>query len=105
VVASTWTPPAWAADERGHVRPEFVWATLDCPTYFATYLHEDLAPGVLARVTARIDRPATAGDQHVVIAWPLEVDGRKRLAGSALLSAEGETLAISRALMIEPRPG
>ena len=39
----------------------------------------------------------------VVIAWPLEVDGRKRRAGSAVLSADGETLAVARALMIEPR--
>jgi hypothetical protein len=58
---------------------------------------------VLGRLTARIDAPARAGEEHVVMAWPLEADGRKRLAGAALLSREGEPLAVARALMIEPR--
>lgn len=105
VVASAWTPPDWTAGDDGRVRPEFVWAVLDCPTFFATYLHEDLAMGVLARVAGRVDRPAIVGEDHVVIAWPIEVDGRKRHAGSALLSADGEVLAVSRALLIEPRAG
>jgi hypothetical protein len=35
LVASPWTPPAWAADAAGRALPEFVWAVLDCPTYFA----------------------------------------------------------------------
>jgi hypothetical protein len=39
----------------------------------------------------------------VVIAWPIETDGRKRRAGSAVLSAEGETLAVASALLVEPR--
>ncbi len=103
VVASSWTPPRWTGDATGHVRPEFIWAVLDCPTYFATYLNEDLAMGVLARVAARVDVPVRAGEEHVVQAWPIEVDGRKRHAGSAVLSADGETLAVSRALLIEPR--
>jgi hypothetical protein len=38
-----------------------------------------------------------------VIALPIDVDGRKRQAGSAVLSADGEVLARARALMIEPR--
>ena len=103
VVASAWAPPAWTADDDGHVRPEFVWAVLDCPTYFATYMHEDLAIGVLARVGGSVDHPAVAEQDHVVMAWPIEVDGRKRHAGSALLSADGQVLAVSRVLLIEPR--
>jgi len=38
-----------------------------------------------------------------VIAWPIEVDGRKHHAGSAVLSPAGEPLAIARALLIELR--
>lgn len=34
---------------------------------------------------------------------PLESDGRKRHAGAAVLSAGGEILAVSRALLVEPR--
>jgi hypothetical protein len=105
LVASPWSPPAWTADAAGQVRPEFVWAVLDCPTYFAAHMEGELSISVLARFTARIDAPAVAGEEHVVIAWPLETDGRKRHAGSAVLSPEGETLAVARALMIELREG
>jgi hypothetical protein len=105
LVASPWTPPSWTADEAGRVRPEFVWAVLDCPTYFALYMEGELPMSVLGRLTARIDAPLVAGEEHVVIAWPLESDGRKRHAGSAVLSAHGEVLAVARALLIEPRDG
>ena len=105
VVASPWTPPQWAADESGAVRPEIVWAVLDCPTYFATYVDvpDPLPPAVLARFAARIDVPVRAGDEHVVIGWPIEADGRKRRAGSAVMSSGGEVLAVANALLIEPR--
>jgi hypothetical protein len=39
----------------------------------------------------------------VITAWPIEQDGRKRLAGAAVLSATGETLAVTEILLIEPR--
>jgi hypothetical protein len=105
LVASPWTPPAWAADADGNVRPEIVWAVLDCPTYFATYRDEpgELPLAVLARQTAYVDAPVRAGDEHVVIGWPIGADGRKRHAGSAVLSAGGDVLAAAQALLIEPR--
>jgi hypothetical protein len=104
LVASPWTPPHWAADADGRVLPEFVWAVLDCPTYFALYMEGDLPMSVLARLTARIEAPIAAGEEHVVIAWPIGIDGRKHHAGSAVLSQDGATLAVARALLIEPRP-
>jgi hypothetical protein len=104
LVASPWTPPDWTADDQGNVRPEFVWAVLDCPTYFAACLHdEELPMSVLAQLTAEIRAPARAGEEHVVMSWPLETDGRKRWAGVALLNAAGEPLAVGKALMIELR--
>jgi hypothetical protein len=105
LVASPWTPPTWTADESGRVLPEFVWAVLDCPTYFATYIGEDLAMSVLGRLTARVEARPTAGEELVVVAWPLRVEGRKRHAGAAVLSADGEALAVGRALLIETRDG
>ncbi|HEX6228223.1 MAG TPA: hypothetical protein VFZ41_02040 [Solirubrobacterales bacterium] len=104
LVASTWTPPPHTSGADGTVRPEFLWAVLDCPTFFAAYLDDEELPiSFLARLTARIDAPVAAGEEHVVIAWPLEAEGRKRQAGSALLSVDGEVLARALALMIEPR--
>ena len=105
LVASPWTPPPWTADEAGRVRSEFIWAVMDCPTYFAVYRNGDLPMSFLGRMAARIDAPVPAGQEHVVIAWPIEIEGRKRHAGAALLLAEGVALAVARALMIEPREG
>ncbi len=105
LVASPWTPPPWTADAAGRVLPEFVWAVLDCPTYFALYMNGELLLSVLARLTAWIHAPVVAGNEHVVIAWPIETDGRKRHAGSAVLSPDGDALAVARALLIEPREG
>jgi hypothetical protein len=103
VVASTWIPPAWAGDDDGNVRPEIVWAVLDCPTYFAAHLGDDLTLSFLVRFAARIDAPVEAGTEHVVIAWPIEHDGRKRRAGAAVMTAAGETLAVADALLVEAR--
>jgi hypothetical protein len=105
LVASPWTPPEWTADETGRVRPEFVWAVMDCPTYFAVYRGEELPMSFLGRMAARIDAPVAASEEHVVMAWPIAADGRKQRAGAAVLSAEGDVLAVADALMIEPRQG
>ena len=74
-----------------------------CPTYFAVYADGELPVSFLGRIAAQIDAPVTAGQEHVVVAWPIGIDGRKRHAGAAVLSSEGTPLAIARALMIEPR--
>jgi hypothetical protein len=103
LVAAPWTPPGWAADDAGRVQPEVVWGALDCPTYFAAYLGEDLAVSFLGRMTARVDSPVRTGVEYVVVAWPISTDGRKRLAGSAVLDADGKILAVAEVLLIEPR--
>ncbi len=105
LVASPWTPPEWTADGEGHVLPEFVWSVLDCPTYFAVYTNGELPISFLGRMAVNIAAPAEAGKEHVVISWPLEIDGRKRHAAGAVLSRDGAPLAVARALMIEPRGG
>ena len=104
VVASTWTPPSWTAGEDGRVRPEFVWAALDCPTFFGAYLDvEELPISFLGRITARIESTPMAGEEHVVMSWPLGIDGRKAEAGVSLLSGGGEVLASARAMLIEAK--
>ena len=103
VTASPWTPPDWAAGDDRQVRPEFVWAALDCPASFAPGLAGDVPMGMLARFGVRIDGPVRAGAEHVVIGWPIEIDGRKYHAGGAVFSADGALLAAARALLIAPR--
>ncbi len=104
LVATPWTPPEWAAGEDGELRPEFVWAALDCPTYFACHLEGELTLSFLVRQRGQLLGPVRAGEEHVVIAWPIATEGRKRLAGAAILAADGQALAVAEALLIEPRP-
>jgi hypothetical protein len=103
LVASTWTPPRWAADDRGEVRPEIVSATLDCPTYFAAHIEDELTISYLVRFAVRAETPVRAEREHVVISWPIETAGRKRRAGSAVVTAEGQTVAAAEALLLQPR--
>jgi acyl-CoA thioesterase FadM len=102
LVASTWTPPEWSADATGSVREEIVWAALDCPTYFAAH-PDELLLSFLVRQNVELRSPIPTGTEHVVIAWPTEIDGRKRSGGAAVLSATGEVLAVGEALMVEAR--
>ncbi len=104
VVATPWTPAPETAGENGLVRPEFIWAALDCPTYFALYATWETLPlSFLAQLTGRIEDEVVPGEEHVVMAWPLELDGRKHTAGIALLSADGKVLAVAHALLIQAR--
>jgi hypothetical protein len=102
LVATVWTPDASLADGDGLVHPEFVWAALDCPGAFAVEL-VGRGTRVLGRLAVRIDRRPRAGEEHVVIGWPLGGGGRRQEAGTALLDAEGRLLAVGRAVWIEPR--
>jgi len=99
VIACTWSPHHGLADDDGHVRPEFIWAALDCPTAFAGVM--DGGPVVLARLSGRIDQPIRAGDPHVITAWHLDRDGRKHHSACAIATAAGDVLAVSQALWIE----
>lgn len=104
LVACTFSLPAWTAGPGGAVRSAIVWAVLDCPSYFGAYVDVDPAPvALLARQRTRLLQPARAGEEHVLIAWPHQESGRKRVAGSALFSASGELLAVSETLFVEPR--
>jgi hypothetical protein len=49
--------------------------------------------------------PVAVGEEHVVIGWPLARDGRKLRAGSAVLGAGGEVLAIARGADDQTAPG
>ena len=94
LVASPWTPDA-------DVRPEIVWAALDCPSGWA--VDDFQREGVLlGRMAARVLHLPAPGEPHVVFAWGVGEDGRKRYAGSALLTADGEVLASSRSTWIVP---
>jgi hypothetical protein len=105
-VAATWTPEASHAGPDGAVRPELVWAALDCPTIMA---HVFAAPPdsseavVTARFAVARRGVVRAGEPHVVMGWDAGLDGRARIGGGAVLSATGEVLALARHALV-PAP-
>jgi hypothetical protein len=101
--AAEWTPGAeW--DEGGRVREEIVWAALDCPSAVPVMSAEALeGEAVLARLAAAMEGPIVPGRPHVVLAWALGADGRKRHSASAILDEDGAVLARAEALWIELR--
>jgi len=106
--AAPWTPDPSVVNGSGRVRPEMVWAALDCPSGIAAAeavgLPEDSAI-LLGQMTASLAALPAAGDQCRVIAWPDRRDGRKLTAGSALLGPGGQVLAAARAAWLTvPRP-
>ncbi len=99
--AAPWIPDASLDDGAGRVRPEFIWAALDCPGYFAT-AHP--APALLGELAVNIERFARIDERCVIVSWPIGRDGRKHRAGTALFGADGERCAIGVATWIELKP-
>lgn len=108
LLAAPWTPDPSVTGPGGRVRPEVVWAALDCPSGIAAAeaagLTRDTAI-LLGRMTASMAALPAPGDQCRVIAWPGERDGRKLTGGSALLGPGGQVLAAARTVWLTvPRP-
>jgi hypothetical protein len=106
--AAPWTPDPSVTGAGGRVRPEVVWAALDCPSGIAaaeaTGVSQDTAI-LLGRMTADLAALPAAGGDCVVIAWPGGRVGRKLLAGTALLGPGGTVLAAASTVWLTvPRP-
>ena len=104
LVAAPWTPGADLAADDGLVDEIFMWAALDCPSYWALPQAGEFR-AVLGRLTAEILKRPRPGETTIAGAWPLGADGRKHRAGSALYDANGALLARAEALWIEIKPG
>ena len=94
-------PDASLAAGSNGVRGEFLWAALDCPSGLAVLPVPEGKAIVLGELCARIDRRVVAGDKCIAVGWPLQIDGRKRISGSAIFSESGLLVAIGRAIWIE----
>ena len=100
-VAAPWVPDASLCLPDGKVAPEFMWAALDCPGFFAA--SDDGRSMLLAEFTAQVDRRVHRDEPCVVIGWRLRSEGRKHEVGTALFDGNGELCARARGLWIEPR--
>jgi hypothetical protein len=86
-VSAPWTPDRSLGGADGHVRPEFLWAALDCPGYFAIASPGETA--LLGRMAAEVDPQVAPGERCVVVAWAVSRMGRKLHAGTALYDGSG----------------
>lgn len=100
VLAAPWR----AGDLSGeaNVPPEIVWSALDCPGIWA---HVLVTTGtgekaVTGSLTVQQLRPAPARGTTLVLAWPIDHEGRKIRVGAALTTERGDLLAIARQTLI-----
>ena len=101
VVAAPWVPDPSLADADGVLPGEFVWAALDCPSWFGAYCFDPtLGTAVLGRMAARVDERPRAGERYVVGGWLREHDGRKVHTASAVWDDSGAVVASARATWI-----
>lgn len=99
--AAAWLPDASLAGADGKVLPEFMWAALDCPGFFASGAASRGA--LLGLYAARVDRCVHVSEACVVIGWSLGHDGRKHYTGTAVFDEDGEICGRAIATWIEPR--
>ena len=97
-VAAIWEPDGSLLDDEGAVRPEFVWAALDCPGYWAVAASAGIA--VLGRFAVVCHAEWVPAAPMIVTGWPIRSEGRKHEAGTALHDADGRLLAAASATWI-----
>jgi hypothetical protein len=102
IVAAPWLPSDSLDAEDGKVAPEFLWAALDCPGYFA--VSSGRRPMLLGEMQAHIDRLVHTGEPCTVIGWKVSSEGRKHQAGTAIFDEDGELCARALATWIEMKP-
>jgi hypothetical protein len=103
-VACIWTPDLAFSDAMGLVPTEVIWAALDCPGFFAWVVKEGRHGALLGTMTGEVLRRPRAGYECIIMAWPLERDGRKETAGVALFAMNGEVLARAHQVWIMSAP-
>jgi hypothetical protein len=105
VVAAPFVPAGDLGDDEGLLRPEFVWAALDCPSWFG---HAAFAASkrtiLLGRIALHIERRPALRERCVVMGWGLGQEGRRIQCASALFDGDGDCLAYARSTWIELKP-
>lgn len=99
VNAYFWTPAADLAGDEGLVKPEYLWAALDCPGAYALRVGRRMT--LLGRFAAEIRRRPKPGERLIAAAWRAGEEGRKHYADSVLLDENREIIASANAIWIE----
>jgi hypothetical protein len=99
---AVWRPHAAFAREAGVVAPEYVWAALDCPAFWALSMRPpaDVSHVVTGRMTVELRGPVLAGEPHLVTGWVAARQGRRIVAGSSIYDAGGDLLALAEQTLV-----
>ncbi|HEX9852275.1 MAG TPA: hypothetical protein VGA68_04645 [Woeseiaceae bacterium] len=103
-LAATWIPQPDIADAANFVRPEFIWAALDCPTGYAAGFSDGNVFLLLGRQAVDIRRRPSVGEKCVVVAWETRRDGRKHFADGVLYGEDAKAIAMCNAVWIAVDP-
>jgi hypothetical protein len=98
--AAPWIPDSSLANGGNAVRPEFVWAAMDCPTGFAAGFPWQ-GTLVTGRLAVEQVLPVYPQRPYVITSWPGGSEGRKFHAAAALHGPDGELCARARATWIK----
>ena len=103
--AAAFTPDDSLPSVDGILRPELVWAALDCPSFVPSLWSDD--PVLMGRLTSELMAPVPIGKEVVAVAWETGRDGRKLHSASTLIDSHGHVLARARALWfrVDKKPG
>jgi hypothetical protein len=104
LVAAPWIPYKSLADENGNVKNEFIWAALDCAGGFAAIISK-LRLIVLGKLAVSIEHDIQINKKYIVIGWPIMIEGRKLLAGTAIFTESGKLCAKAKATWIDLNVG
>jgi hypothetical protein len=99
---AAWVPASDLGDDAGLVESRYLWAALDCPSYFTLGFHDRVA--LLADMSAGIVRRPHVGEDLTVTGWTLGHDGRKHHSASVIHDAEGRVVAMAKALWVDVGP-
>ena len=99
-VAAPWIPDPSLAAAEGTVRPEFLWAALDCPGAFSFQIPVDRAV-VLGELQVSVLGDVRAGERCVLTGQQLDEDGRKHHTLTALYGESSHCRGYGRATWIE----
>lgn len=97
MVAATWIPPE-------PIGPKLAWSALDCPAIWAIIsnaTHEERSDQIVSgTMYGELREEIVAGEPHIVYAWPVGKEGRKRTAGAAIAAESGQIKALAFQIFI-----
>ncbi len=103
LVACNWRPTHDLLDVMGFIEPEFVWAAMDCPGYFAMGFPE-WRPCLLGEISGCIHEDVPGDQNLIVYAWYRGSEGRKHSSGVAISDGSGKIYAQCEQIWIELKP-